>query len=131
MIKKALEYTRVGSKQLAEASGSIVHQKTAIKEFALENGYSIIGSCENFRPGTSVDFKWFDEYFSNAHHQNQYILVSSLDRIGRNMTEVIKLDKYLKEKYGVTIVSVQQPDVDISMWNPNDFDQLEKQWLYN
>jgi hypothetical protein len=47
------------------------------------------------------------------------------------MTEVIKLDKYLKEKHGVTIVSVQQPDVDISMWNPNDFDQLEKQWLYN
>lgn len=94
-----------------------------ITAFALANGFEIVYSHNDFRSDTYTDYKWLDEYFSNAHKAVQYLLLFSIERLGSDVQVGIEAAKYLSEKYGVKVISARQPEVDFTTINPDDINK--------
>ncbi|MEP7374688.1 MAG: recombinase family protein [Chitinophagaceae bacterium] len=123
-LKNALCYIRVTSTLQAEIKQSITYQNDVITAFGLANGFDIIDCHNDFRSDADTDYKWLDEYFGNAHKTIQYLLIFSIERLGRDVQTSIEAAKYLNEKYSVKVMSARQPELDFATINPDDISKL-------
>lgn len=122
-FKKTLCYIRSASTLPTERELSVAYQKDVIIPFALANGFDIVDFHNDFRADLDTDYAWLDEYFSNAHKTVQYILIFSIERLGRDVRASIEATKYLHGKYGVKAISALQPEMDFITLNPDDINK--------
>ena len=102
--KIALGYVRTATEEQTNKE----LQKEAIAEFAKNNGYEIVNWIEHSNhSGLSSDFDWLYESLEN-NKEIQFILIYAVDRLSRNTTKLIALEKYLKEQYNVVLDVVKE-----------------------
>jgi DNA invertase Pin-like site-specific DNA recombinase len=103
--KFALAYTRVAKDHVGHPSESITHQKQAIDDYAMKNGYTITKYLEHVnRSDLNNNLEWLDQILSEEKKIG-YVLVYSYDRLTPSVCNFIELRDYLINKYDVSVVA--------------------------
>lgn len=109
MFKNVVGYCRYSKKEY-ENVYTIEQQKEAIKKFALENGYGLIGFYEDVnRGGRKFNRRGLNEllkFLSSCHHHNLVLVSSDVSRLFTKLdTNWYSLKKFLKCN-GVKFISL-------------------------
>lgn len=132
LLKTAVIYTRVSSKEQADNNLSLETQRKAIEEYARRNDIKVIdyfgGTYESAKTDGRKEFKRMLDFIKKPKGKINHILVYSADRFSRSGGAAIKLAQDLREKYGVEVFAVTQP-ADTS--NPDGIFQQNIQLLFS
>lgn len=113
IIKNAVVYTRVSSKEKADKNLSLESQQNSIVDFAARNGFIIEayfgGTYESAKTDGRKEFLRMLDYVKKRKGKVTHILVYMLDRFSRTGGGAIQLAEDLREQYGVDIIAVTQP----------------------
>ncbi|KKR98810.1 MAG: Recombinase [Candidatus Uhrbacteria bacterium GW2011_GWF2_41_16] len=108
MLKKAVMYVRVSSKEQAEQGFSPEAQRVCLYNFARSNSFDVVKEfeeAETAKDSRRKEFAAMLEYVKTKDIKN--ILVEKTDRLHRNFTDYVAIDE-LVEKYGVTVWLVKE-----------------------
>ena len=113
--KQALIYTRVSSKEQADKNLSLDFQRKIIDEYAQKNDFTILnyfgGTYESAKTDGRKEFLRMLDFIKKNKGKITHILVYTLDRFSRTGGGAIKLAQDLREKYGVSVFAVTQPQI--------------------
>lgn len=105
-------YTRVSTKEQADNNMSLETQKRACEQFALKQGYNILGyfggTYESAKTDERKAFNNMLTYAKRVNEKVSYIIVYSVDRFSRSGANAIYITEQLK-RVGITVQSVTQP----------------------
>lgn len=108
MLKKAVMYVRVSSKEQAEQGFSPEAQRVALYDFARRNGYDVVKEFEEAETAKNTGRKEFAAMVEYVKARNiEYILVEKTDRLHRNFKDYVAVEE-LTEKHGVTVHFVKE-----------------------
>jgi len=96
-------------------------QVLAIKEYANTNGFTIDEIVEEIKSGKDLDRPKYQE-IKGKLRKGDVIIVSDIDRLGRNAAQVITECQYYKEQ-GIKIVALDIPFL-------NDWDKINDDSIY-
>jgi len=112
----AIDYTRYATYlQVADSAEDI--QFNAIKAYCETNNIALFETFTDIGSGFSFERKsWKDMelFLENHKSQIQFLVVSSMDRIGREKTITVALIAYLELKYKISVISL----IDSSLSKP-------------
>src|ERR1700722_11982090 len=81
-------YTRVSTKEQADNNMSLETQRKACEQFAVKNGYTILGyfggTYESAKTDERKEFKRMQHFVKNSRDKITYIIVYSVDRFSRS-----------------------------------------------
>jgi site-specific DNA recombinase len=105
-------YTRVSTKEQADNNMSLETQRKACEQFALKNGYSIMGTFggtyESAKTDERKEFNRMLSFVKKTKEKICYIVVYSVDRFSRSGANAIYIKEQLRSQ-GILILAVSQP----------------------
>jgi site-specific DNA recombinase len=105
-------YTRVSTKEQADNNMSLETQRKACEQFALKNGYSIMGTFggtyESAKTDERKEFNRMLSFVKRTKEKICYIIVYSVDRFSRSGANAIYIKEQLRGQ-GILIMAVSQP----------------------
>jgi site-specific DNA recombinase len=105
-------YTRVSTKEQADNNMSLSTQKRYCEQYAIKNGYAILGyfggTYESAKNDERKHFNNMLSFVKKSKEKISYIIVYSVDRFSRSGANAIYIAQQLKRE-GVVICSVTQP----------------------
>lgn len=108
MLKKAVMYVRVSSKEQAEQGFSPEAQRVALYDFARRNGFEVAKEFEEAETAKDSRRKEFAAMLAYVKTKDiKHILVEKTDRLHRNFPDYVAIEE-LTEKYGVTVWFVKE-----------------------
>lgn len=111
MLKKAVIYVRVSSKEQAEQGFSPEAQRVCLYDFARRNDFDIVEEFEEAETAKDSGRKKFAEMVAYVKEYSiEFILVEKTDRLHRNFKDYVVVEE-LTEKYGVTVHLVKEGSV--------------------
>lgn len=108
---KCLIYSRVSTKDQAEAGRSPKDQPKICKRFALENGYKIVGFFEDKgKTGTNMKRPGLQDMLMRCQEDKDIgaVIVQDTDRLARNPNDHLTI-KAVLAKAGTKVLSASQP----------------------
>ncbi|MEK6616810.1 MAG: recombinase family protein, partial [Bacteroidota bacterium] len=107
-------YTRVSTKEQADNNLSLETQLRTIDEFSKRNGKNVLayfgGTYESAKTDGRKEFQRMLDFIKKNKGKVSQILVYALDRFSRTGGGAIKLAQELREKHGVEVFAVTQPN---------------------
>lgn len=108
MLKKAVMYVRVSSKEQAEQGFSPEAQRVCLYDFARRNSFDVVKEFEEAESAKGSKRKEFAAMLEYVKARKiEHILVEKTDRLHRNFTDYVAIEE-LTEKYGVTVYFVKE-----------------------
>ena len=108
MLKKAVMYVRVSSKEQADQGFSPEAQRLCLYNFARSNGYDVVREFEESETAKTSGRKEFAAMIAYVKERKiENILVEKTDRLHRNFTDYVAIEE-LTEKFGVTVYFVKE-----------------------
>src|SRR5687767_3800489 len=111
MIKKAVIYCRVSTKEQVEEGNSLVTQEKNCREYAQKNGYEIaalfVEQGESAKTADRTELKRLMSFCANRKNNIQAIIAYKIDRISRNTDDYSQI-RILLKRYGVEIKSTSE-----------------------
>ncbi|MEK9157046.1 MAG: recombinase family protein, partial [Patescibacteria group bacterium] len=108
MLKKAVMYVRVSSKEQADQGFSPEAQRLCLYDFARKNGFDIVKEFEESETAKTSGRKEFAAMIAYVKERKiEGILVEKTDRLHRNFTDYVAIEE-LTEKFGVTVYFVKE-----------------------
>ncbi|MFM2226447.1 MAG: hypothetical protein RJA07_2649 [Bacteroidota bacterium] len=109
--KNAVIYCRVSTKEQVEEGNSLVTQEKVCKEYALQNGYTVIAvfieQGESAKTQNRTELQKLLSYCTDRTKGIQVVISYKIDRISRN-TDDYSYIRMLLKKYGVEIKSTSE-----------------------
>jgi len=115
-MQKAFVYCRVSTEEQAEKGYSLDTQEKYCRDFAIRNGYKIVGVYrDEGRSGTTLNRPALKDVLSRVQEDKSVtaIIVQETDRLARNTKDHLTV-RALLQKTGVKLISVAQPMLDDS-----------------
>ncbi len=108
-MNKALIYARVSSKDQEAEGFSIPAQLKILNEYALKNGYTVVGKFTDVETAKKTGRTQFNKMLNLIHEDQsiKHILVEKTDRLTRNMSDYALIDK-LTSQTDITIHLVKE-----------------------
>ncbi len=108
MLKKAVMYVRVSSKEQAEQGFSPEAQRVALYDFARRNGFEVAKEFEEAETAKDSRRKEFAAMLAYVKAKDiKHILVEKTDRLHRNFTDYVAIEE-LTDNFGVTVWLVKE-----------------------
>lgn len=108
MLKKAVSYVRVSSKEQAEQGFSPEAQSKLLYDFARRNGFDIVKEFEEAETAKDSRRKEFAAMLEYVKMRKiEHLLVEKTDRLHRNFKDYVAIEE-LTEKHGVTVWFVKE-----------------------
>ncbi len=108
MLKKAVMYVRVSSKEQADQGFSPEAQRLCLYNFARSNGYDVVREFEESETAKDSGRKEFTAMIAYVKEKKiESILVEKTDRLHRNFADFVRIEE-LTEKFGVTVYFVKE-----------------------
>lgn len=107
----AIGYTRLSAKD--QSKYSLDDQKASITDYCLKNGlelaalFSDNGQCSD--TFDRADFLALEAFIKKHKGKVRYLLVMAHDRFSRDISEALSKIKEFERKYGITVLSVDEP----------------------
>ena len=108
MLKKAVMYVRVSSKEQAEQGFSPEAQRVCLYDFARRNAFDVVKEfeeAESAKDSRRKEFAAMVEYIKAR--KIEHVLVEKTDRLYRNFKDYVLVEE-LTEKHGVTVWLVKE-----------------------
>jgi site-specific DNA recombinase len=113
-LSNVVVYTRVSTKEQADKNLSLETQRSTIDNFIKRTNLNVVGyfggTYESAKTDGRKEFKRMLDFIRKAKGNVNQVLVYTLDRFSRTGGEAIKLATDLREKFGITICAVTQPN---------------------
>src|SRR3989338_6380384 len=108
MLKKAVTYVRVSSKEQNDQGFSPEAQRSCLYDFARRNGFDVVQEFEDVETAKKAGRKDFEAMLAYVKERGiKYILVEKTDRLHRNFTDYVAIEN-LTEQYDVTVYLVKE-----------------------
>src|ERR1035437_3605114 len=105
-------YTRVSTKEQADNNMSLETQRKFCEQFAIKNGYTIMGcfggTYESAKTDERKEFNRMLSYVRKSKEKISHIIVYSVDRFSRSGANAIYIKEQLRHQ-GIFIMAVTQP----------------------
>jgi len=105
-------YTRVSTKEQADNNMSLETQKKACEQYAVKNGYQIMGyfggTYESAKTDERTQFNNMLAFVKKSKEKISHIIVYSVDRFSRSGANAIYIAEKLKRE-GIIVYAVSQP----------------------
>ncbi|SDH26699.1 recombinase family protein [Chitinophaga filiformis] len=122
MVMKAVGYMRLSVKD--QSCYSLEAQEIAIREYCAKHDLELVDLFRDNGQSSStfnrIDFKLLEAFIKRNKGQIQYLIVMEHDRFSRDLSKALLKINTLKNKYGIKVVSVDEP-LDIDLSNPTTF----------
>ena len=104
-------YTRVSTKEQADNNMSLETQRKACEEYAVKQGYNILGhfggTYESAKTDERKQFNAMLSFVRKSKEKVGFIIVYSIDRFSRSGANAIYIKEQLKQQ-GIALISVTQ-----------------------
>ncbi len=108
MLKKAVAYIRVSSKEQQEQGYSPDAQKRLLWDFALSNGFDVVEEFEEAETAKEAGRAAFNAMIKYIQtHDVKHILVEKTDRLHRNFRDYVAIEDIVKS-CGITVHFVKE-----------------------
>ncbi len=111
-VHNCVIYTRVSTKEQADNNMSLETQKKACEQFAVKQGYQIMGyfggTYESAKTDERKQFNAMLSFVKKSKEEVSAIIVYSVDRFSRSGANAIYITEQLK-KQGIIVSAVTQP----------------------
>lgn len=111
LIKRAVIYCRVSTKEQVEEGNSLVTQEKNCREYALKNGFEIVAifieQGESAKTADRTELKKLMSFCAVKKNNIQAIIAYKIDRISRNTDDYSQI-RILLKRYGVEIKSTSE-----------------------
>ncbi len=88
---KAITYYRVSTERQGKSGLGLDAQQSAVRDFALANGYTLIGEFTEVESGKKNNRPVLLEALASCKKERAMLLIAKLDRLGRSVAFVSKL----------------------------------------
>jgi site-specific DNA recombinase len=108
MLKKAVIYVRVSSKEQNEQGFSPEAQRVCLYDFARRNAFNVVKEFEDIETAKRAGRKQFGTMLEYVKDNDiKYIFVEKTDRLHRNFKDYVAIEE-LTEEHGVTVYFVKE-----------------------
>ena len=111
-MKTCYIYTRSATHDASENSSAFTRQETACRKYTAQNGYKILQTFSDpLTPGNSLERDGLNTLLKTCEsYPVKAVIVSSIDRLTRNVLDFCTLLKKFKEK-NIRLVSTIEGDI--------------------
>lgn len=120
-------YARVSTKKELEKQ-NLDRQHFILKEYAEKNNFEIYEIVDEYMTGKTLDRPKFDDLINKSLREEDVLIVTDLDRLGRNADDVIVMIKNLKKR-GIKLCALDTPY--LNDWSFVNNDGKESNSIYS